>query len=163
MQGVQLTEEEIKAAFVGAFNRLFTEKDELLGNLELIREKLCNNTALEKEKQELANELNVLAGMVEDCIGENARVAQNQEEYQKRYGGLVEKYEKAKARYEEVETAIEARMGKQEQLNQFIKDLQARDGVLEEFDERLWGSMVEYMTVYGKGDIRVTFKDGTEV
>ena len=158
-----LTEEEIKAAFVEAFNRLFIEKDELLGNLELIREKLCDNTALEKEKQELANELNVLAGMVEDCIGENARVAQNQEEYQNRYDGLVEKYEKAKARYEEVETVIEARMGKREQLNQFIKDLQARDGVLEEFDEYLWGSMVKYMMVYGKGDIRVTFKDGTEI
>ena len=158
-----LTEEEIKAAFVRAFNRLLTEKDELLGNLELIQERLCDNTALEKEKQTLADELNVLAGMVEDCIGENARVVQDQEEYQKRYDELVEKYEKAKARYEEVETAIEARMGKQEQLNQFIKDLQARDGVLEEFDERLWGSMVEYMTVYGKGDIRVTFKDGTEV
>ena len=158
-----LTEEEIKASFVEAFNRLFTEKDELLGDLELIREKLCDNTALEKEKQELANELNVLAGMVEDCIGENARVAQNQEEYQNRYDGLVEKYEKAKARYEEVETVIEARMGKREQLNQFIKDLQARDGVLEEFDEYLWGSMVKYMMVYGKGDIRVTFKDGTEI
>ena len=101
--------------------------------------------------------------MVEDCIGENARVVQDQEEYQKRYDGLVKKYEKAKARYEEVETAIEARMGKREQINQFIKDLQVRDGVLEEFDERLWVSMVEYMTVYGKGDIRVTFKDGTEI
>ena len=64
-----LTEEEIKAAFVRAFNRLLTEKDELLGNLELIQERLCDNTALEKEKQTLADELNVLAGMVEDCIG----------------------------------------------------------------------------------------------
>ena len=101
--------------------------------------------------------------MVEDCIGENARVVQDQEEYQKCYDGLVKKYEKAKARYEEVEAVIETRMGKREQLNQFIKDLQARDGVLEKFDERLWGSMVECMTVYGKGDIRATFKDGTEV
>ena len=67
------------------------------------------------------------------------------------------------AGYEEVDTAIETRMGKREQLNQFIKDLQARDGVLEKFDERLWGSMVECMTVYGNGDIRATFKDGTEV
>ena len=67
------------------------------------------------------------------------------------------------AGYEEVDTAIETRMGKREQLNQFIKDLQERDGVLEKFDERLWGSMVECMTVYGKGDIRATFKDGTEV
>ena len=101
--------------------------------------------------------------MVEDCIGENARVVQDQEEYQKCYDGLVKKYEKAKARYEEVEAVIETRMGKRKQINQFITDLQAWDRVFEEFDERLWGSMVEYMTVYSKGNIRFTFKDGTEV
>jgi hypothetical protein len=32
-----------------------------------------------------------------------------------------------------------------------------------EFDERVWGSMVSFMTVYSKDDIRVTFKDDTEV
>ena len=122
--GSCMTNKTASAVFVESFNRLLTENDELLGNLEMIREKLCDNTDLEKEKQELADELNVLAGMVEDCIGENARVVQDQEEYQKCYDGLVKKYEKAKARYEEVEAVIETRMGKRKQINQFITDLQ---------------------------------------
>ena len=61
--------------------------------------------------------------MVEDCIGENAWGVQNQEKYHNQYDGLVEKYENAKTKYEEVETAIEARRGKREQIYQFIKDL----------------------------------------
>lgn len=33
---------------------------------------------------------------------------------------------------------------------------------LEEFN-RLWCSLVDFITVYSKEDIRVTFKDGTEI
>ena len=43
----------------------------------------------------------VLVDMVNNCIAENARIAQDQEEYQKRYDGMVAKYDVAKARYDE--------------------------------------------------------------
>ena len=36
------------------------------------------------------------------CNVENARIAQDQGEYQKRYNSLVERYEKAKARFDEL-------------------------------------------------------------
>lgn len=32
-----------------------------------------------------------------------------------------------------------------------------------EFRETDWLTMVDYITVYNKDDIRVTFKDGTEI
>lgn len=31
------------------------------------------------------------------------------------------------------------------------------------FETELWASLVDFMTVYSKTDIRVTFKDGTEI
>lgn len=31
------------------------------------------------------------------------------------------------------------------------------------FDAGLWGTLVDFMTVYSKDDISVTFKDGTEI
>ena len=31
------------------------------------------------------------------------------------------------------------------------------------FDAGLWGTLVDFMTVYSKEDISVTFKDGTEI
>ena len=46
----------------------------------------------------------------------NARIAQDQGEYQKRYNGLVERYEKAKARFDEVTEAIAQRSAKSERL-----------------------------------------------
>lgn len=54
--------------------------------------------------------------MTQNCIAENARIVQDQGEYQKRYNGLVERYEKAKARFDEVTEAIAERSAKGERL-----------------------------------------------
>ena len=47
-------------------------------------------------------------------------------------------------------------------LAEQIKDLQEQE-LIKTFDERLWCSLVDFITVYSKEDIRVTFKDGTEI
>ena len=48
-------------------------------------------------------------------------------------------------------------------LSSFAKKLKEQETLLTEFDEGLWGTLVDFMTVYGKDDIGVTFKDGTEI
>ncbi|MGP1575835.1 zinc ribbon domain-containing protein [Selenomonas sp.] len=101
-QTCHVTEEEIKEAFVMAFNRLVTERDEIIANARLVRQTLCDTTALAEEKAKMQQELAVLVEMTEKCIRENARIAQNQEEYQKHYEGLVARYDAAKARFDEV-------------------------------------------------------------
>lgn len=41
--------------------------------------------------------MSVLAEMIQNIIAENARIAQDQEEYQKRYDSMVKRYDTAKA------------------------------------------------------------------
>lgn len=53
---------------------------------------------LEAEARQLNGEMNVAAELIQKCIGENARVAQNQGEYAKRYDALVGRFETAKLR-----------------------------------------------------------------
>lgn len=101
--------------------------------------------------------------MTQNIVAENARVAQDQDEYQKRYDGLVQRYDTAKARYDEVVAAISAKEAQSERLANFIKVLKAQNGIISEFDGRLWGSMVEFVTVGRGKEIMVTFRDGTEI
>lgn len=58
----------------------------------------------------------MLVEMTQNCIAENARIVQDQGEYQKRYNGLVERYKKAKARFDEVTETIAQRSAKGERL-----------------------------------------------
>lgn len=84
----------------------------------LVRQTICDTSALEKEKASLQQELVVLVEMTQNCIAENARIAQDQGEYQKRYNGLVERfwYEKVKERFDEMMEAIAERSAKGERL-----------------------------------------------
>ena len=45
----------------------------------------------------------------------------------------------------------------------FLAELERQDGVSTEFDENLWYSLVDFVTVFNKEDIRFTFKNGTEI
>ena len=158
-----VTEEEVKAAFVSAYNKLVTEKKEIIANAELIRRTLCLTDTLQEEKRRLESEMAVLVDMTQNIIAENARIAQDQEEYQKRYDRIVARYDADKAKYDETIAAISAKEAQSARLAAFIKALRERDGMVEDFDESLWGCMVDCVTV-GKGkEMMVTFRDGTEI
>lgn len=47
-------------------------------------------------------------------------------------------------------------------IEAFLDELKRLDGVAE-FQPALWFGLVDYMTVYSKDDVRVRFKDGTEI
>ena len=96
-------------------------------------------------------------------MAENARTAQNQEYYQKRYDGLVERFEKVKSRYDATQEAIEEKQAHYEKLGIFIDILEKHGAPITEFDAGMWGSMVEYITVDKNKNMTVTFKDGSEV
>ena len=64
-----MTEEEVKAAFVSAYNQLVVEKKEIIANAELIRRMLCVMDALLEEKGKLEDEMAVLVEMMQTIVG----------------------------------------------------------------------------------------------
>lgn len=162
-QTPHVTEEDVKKAFVSAYNQLVTEKREIITNTELIRKTLCATDGLREEKNRLEEEITVLVEMTQNIVAENARIAQDQDEYQKRYDGLVRRYDEAKARYDEVVAAISEKEAKGEQLAGFIRTLRSQEGVLKDFDSSLWGSMVDFVTVGRDRKMTITFRDGSEI
>ena len=127
------------------------------------RKTLCVTDALQEEKGKLEEEMAVLVEMTQNIVAENARVAQDQEEYRKRYDGIVRRYDDAKTRYDAVVAAISAKEAQSERLTDFIKMLKTQDGTISEFDGSLWGGMVEFITVGRDKAITVTFRDGSEI
>ena len=157
-----VTEDQVKDAFVRAVNILLSEKEELSVNVQMVIAMLCDSAELEKRQTELKEELEVVVGLVERCVTENARVALDQDEYTQRYNGLVSRYEAVKAQFDEVTQAVADKADRKKLLEQFLHTVEGQAPVTE-FDERLWSSLVDFVTVYSEKGIRVTFKDGTEI
>lgn len=57
---------------------------------------------------------------------------------------------------------IAQRSAKGERLAGFIRTLEAQMEPVAEFDERLWGAMVDCVTVGVDKQLTVVFRDGTE-
>ena len=148
--------------FVRAVNLLLSEKDELAANVQVIIATLCDTTDLEKRQTALRDELKVIVELTERCVGENARIALDQSEYTERYNGLVERYEKTKAEFDKVTQAISDKEARKKLMEQFLRAIEGQEPITK-FDERLWTSLVDFVTVYSEKDIRVIFKDGTEI
>lgn len=98
-----LYEDDLKAAFVKAFNSLIENRDEILGGYEAIIETLTDTSKLDKESAKLQNECEVVAELIRKCVEENASKVMNQKEYQSRYTGLIERYEEIKKAISEID------------------------------------------------------------
>ena len=158
-----LDEETLKQLFVSAVNKLFTAKDEIINNFNLIKNELFDTTALKTEQTELQNEIAVIAEFIQKCIEENARVALGQKEYQERYETLVARYNTAKAKFDEVSEQIASKKARGELVKTFIAELKKQDSLITEFDKQLWFSLLDFITVHIDTNVRFTFKDGTEI
>jgi hypothetical protein len=96
-------------------------------------------------------------------VDENAHSAMDQGEYQERYNGLVTRYEAAKKRLDAITDEKQARVAKRENISRFLDDLRQRDGIIESFDEELWYTTVESVTVFSDSSLVYTFKDGSKI
>lgn len=150
------TAEEIHQIFITAVNDMLKNKNEIIANL---RESLTviSTDELEAELAAAKKEMLLLAGMVENLVTENAHTAQDQIEYNQKYDALIDRYEAAKSHYEDIEKQITAVQNRVRSIESFIKNVR-KLGVVTEFDEELWGLLVDRITVYSKEDVRVEFK-----
>lgn len=116
-----------------------------------------------QQARQLNGEMNVAAELIQKCIGENARVAQNQGEYAKRYDSLVERFETAKARLDGVQADITKKQAQRKMMENFMEVLRNLPEQVDYFDEDTWYAMVDFVTVHSKEDVRFAFKNGMEV
>ncbi len=158
-----LDEETIKNAFIRAANKALQGKDAAIAAFEAAKGITFDTSSLEAEQEQLMEEIKVVSEMIEKSIYENARVAQNQDEYKKRYEGLTARYDKAKSRLDAVTAEIQDKTSRCQAIEYYMKLLREQDTVITAYSRDCWHRMVDFVTVYSKEDIRFTFKDGTEI
>lgn len=158
-----LTEDEIKRRFIGAFNSIVTGKEPYLSACAAVKAALTDTSAIDAEMSELLSELEIITELIRRCVQENAATPQDQTEYAARYNGYVERYEKAKARHDELTAKRREKKAKAKAMDRFLKTVAARAELLAEFDPGLWLATVESATVTREGEILFRFYDGSEV
>ncbi len=120
-------------------------------------------TAVLQKKLEKANaELSLVGGLIEESVKRNASVVQDQDVYRKQMAELETKQSREIAKKEKLEAEIVCLHARQQEIEMYLDRLREQD-MITVFRAEDWLTMVEFVTVYRTDNIRVTFKDGTEV
>ena len=142
---------------------LMGDRDEVLSNSRLAQEVLCDCSAIETELAELHREIEVVSELTRKSIYENARFAINQDEFNERHQGYMERHRIATEQVADLEGIMRERQAKNLAIETFLRQLQSRSLAIDEFDERLWVVAVDTVMVIRDGGLMFRFKDGTEV
>ena len=86
---------------------------------------------------------------------------QDQDEYEKKYTSLVNRFNTVESRLKEAKAIIVEKQARHDEVEYFIEDLKKQD-LLTAFDKNVWLSMVDYLTVHHDGKAEFTFLDGNK-
>ncbi len=149
-----LTETEIKEIFIKAINILMIDKEEIISNMEMLLEAGPDASELKSEKRRLESEISELTQKLQ--VTDKADPEGN-------YNELISEYVNKTKRSDDMGRSIIEAEAMSEKIRNFIKGLRQMKGLIDEFDEELWGIMMDTITIRAKDDIEVKFRGGMSV
>ena len=101
--------------------------------------------------------------MMEESIRQNATVALDQAEYQKRFDDLSQRFDTVKQQHGEVTDRISDMKSRKGEMMDFLKLLKKQEDEVTVFSEGLWTGLLDYATVFADGRMTFTFKNGQTI
>ena len=159
-----LYEDDVKRLFLRAVAQLTEDQEVLLETCRMIHDEYLNTDAIDAECATLNDEIEIVSGLTKKLIAENATTAIPQDEYNRKYDALVERYRAAQDRLDELQKLRITRSFQADVLECFMFEIKAIDTMLPlEFTDRFWNNQIDRVMVYHDGRMVFRFKNGAEV
>lgn len=89
----------------------------------------------------------------------NMRSAMNQEQFWKRYNTLEEQCNCLSDRLAKLQSSVKERKQRADVIGGFMFEIKERNGIIDEFDEELWTTLLESVTITREGKWLFKFKN----
>lgn len=154
-----VTEEEVKQWFVSAINQVIDNKIEVIDNLSVLLS-IGSLEEIDEQIKVLETEAEVVSQLVANLISENAIIRQDQDKYLDKYNQLSSKYDGIVQEIESLELERLKKSKRNKELHVFMELLNKQEGLLTDFDELMWETMVESITISKEKEVTLIFKNG---
>lgn len=162
-QTPNLTEEDIKARFIKAYNLVMCDKKQVIEDTLTVIELLTDTTDLDVEIADLQAKIERISSDVSLMVRENARTQQDQIKFAARYEELTKEYETQKAALEKAVKEKAYKTGKATKMRAYLEAMKQADDFLEKWSDEVWILMVETATVNRDNTITFKFVNGKTV
>ena len=159
-----LYEDNIKRLYLRAVADLTEDQEVLLETCRMIHDEYLNSDTIDAECATLNDEIEVVSELTRRLIAENSTTAIPQDEYNRKYDALVERFHTAQDRLDELQKLRITRSFQADVLECFMFEIKAIDTSLPlEYTDRFWLNLIDRVTVYEDKRLVFRFKNGTEV
>ena len=162
-QTPNLTEEDVKAKFITAYNLVMCDKKQVIEDTLAVIELLTGTDELDIEIVERQARIEEISKAVTLMVRENARTVQDQLAFAKRYEELTQQYEAEKDALDKAVKEKAYKTGKATKMRAYLEAMKQADDYLEVWSEEAWILMVETATVNRDKTITFKFVNGKEV
>lgn len=162
-QTPNLTEEDIKARFIEAYNLVMCDKKQVIEDTLAVIELLADTTDLDAKIAELQAKIERISSDVSLMVRENARTQQDQIKFAARYEELTKEYETQKAALEKAVKEKAYKTGKATKMRAYLEAMKQADDFLEKWSDEVWILMVETATVNRDNTITFRFVNGQTI
>ncbi len=159
-----LYEEDIKRLFLQAVANLTEAREVLMETCQMLLDEYLNTEKIDAECAALETELEIVSELTRKLIAENATTVIQQEEYNRRYDELVQRYRDAEDRAQQLQNQKVTRRFQADVIESFMNEIRAFDNSLPvQYSDRLWLNLIDRVAVYEDGRLVFRFKNGTEI
>ena len=142
-----LNEDEIKNAFVAAFNQMLDSKAEHIVRLEELQVELSDTSSLEEQLKVATSEHARLLAKLRQYMEENTRQIQDQNEYNRKFNEMDAACQEQEEKIASIKKQLLDQQTRREQVARSISFLTKQTDHVAEFDADLWNAMIENVTV----------------
>lgn len=142
-----LSEATLQEGFVKVFNELIENSEELITFIEETVLKVCDVSELDKKLCKATAETRTKLEAVNDYVKLNSRTTIAQNEYNETFNNLMEEYEISQEKEQQLEREKNEAYIRNQKCKDFIETLK-QNTILQDFDEELFNSMVEKISVF---------------
>lgn len=159
----KLSEDTIKEKFVKAYNKFIVDREALIEDANSIKDLLTNVSKEDEEITSIEADIAIIQTTAEKMVRENQFKAQNQDEYQKKYNELINRFNDMKSKLENVRLERGRKLAQALKMESFIENLKKSPESLDSWSEEIWNLMLEKGVVNRDKTITFIFKNGKEI
>jgi site-specific DNA recombinase len=158
-----LMEDDIKLKFIEAYNLTMKDKKRIIQDSTEMIELLTDTTELDQEIENLNDELLVISELLNKMIRENSKSGMTPGDYNKKYGDLMNRFERTKEKHEDLIKSKSEKKTQAINLKCFIANLKRVDDRLSEWNEHIWLMLVKSAVVHRDESITFKLNNGKEI
>ena len=154
-----ITEEEVKGAFIKAYNLYMSDRDQIIEDLTELCTLLNKTDSIEDKLRILTDDLKETADYYKLLIAQDDNSAENKLKEEKAY----KKYLKLHAEVEKVTNKLTDIKNRNTKLQNYIEGIRTKPNLIEKWDNRLWVSMIHHCVVHKDKTLTFVFRDESEI